>query len=199
MKTLLILLTITALLNGCSKSDDNLQLPPVTQTGENTFGCYIDGKLLVPRSGTGTFNSADYGMVLQGGPGPGGDRIFYHELKVYDYKSGNGARFTLHILGLLENREGIYPINESNCEGNILSNQNTNLFCRWWDESTQAYKWYCSVENGGTLEILRSDNGILSGIFNCKLINRDDPNEFIEITEGRFDINGYTLLDKYFP
>lgn len=196
-KNALILLAVITFL-GCSKNDDGPKLPPVTQMGANTFGCYIDGNLLVPRSGTGTFNSPDYGMVLEAGPGPG-DNVLYHELKVYDYKSGNGARFTLHILGLLDNGVGTYAINESNCEGNILSNQNTNLFCRWWNENTQTYKWYCSVENGGALEVLRNDNGILSGTFNSRMVNRDDPTEFIEITEGRFDINGYTLLDKYFP
>ena len=52
MKTkILIFLTILSLV-GCSKDDTTppepaLLLPPETQTGANTFGCLINGKLLI--------------------------------------------------------------------------------------------------------------------------------------------------------
>ena len=51
MKQLQIL-AVLLLFIGCS-SDSNPEegLPKETQTGANTFGCLIDGKLLVPRSG----------------------------------------------------------------------------------------------------------------------------------------------------
>lgn len=198
--TIIILALILMAPASCSKNDDGPKLPPVTQTGENTFGCYVDGKLLVPRSGTGTFNSPDYGLITESGPGPG-DNIQYHEIKARDFRSGNGGLLTIHMVGLLETGEGTYTLNASNCYGNIYSPQNMNLFCRWWDEESQAYKWYCSIENGGILTILKFDNesGIISGTFSCTVVNRDDPSDFIEITEGRFDINGYTVRDKWFP
>ena len=121
MKTRIIIIIVAAFfIVGCSKSDDGLQLPPITQTGENTFGCYVDGKLLVPRSGTGTFNSPDYGLLTESGPGPG-DNIQYHEIKARDYRSGNGGLLTIHMVGLLETGEGTYTLNASNCYGDIDS------------------------------------------------------------------------------
>ena len=189
MKKALLFLSLVTLLS-CSKSDDTFTptLPPITQTGANTFGVYIDGKLLTPRDGTGTFNSPDYGMsYIAGGIPP---EITYNEIEIRDFKSGFGGLMDIHILDLHENREGTYPINESNCEDNVDANANINIRCRWWDKTSQAYKWYCSIENSGTLIITRYDfeNRIVSGTFSCKAVNRDDPNDIIEITQGRFDI-----------
>ena len=55
----LCLLFITTLILSCS-DDDNLEptvieteLPPITQTGENTFGCLINGNVFVPKDKTG--------------------------------------------------------------------------------------------------------------------------------------------------
>ena len=57
------------------------------------------------------------------------------------------------------------------------------------------------MENAGTLSITRYDldNRILSGTFSCTMQNRDNPNERIEITQGRFDIKWDTLDETDFP
>ena len=193
----LILSMSILLLQNCSTDDDISSLPPITQTGENTFGCFIDGKLLIPRDGSGTFNNPDRGMILWGSP-PG---LSYNEIDVRDFKSGSGGLINIHITKLEENGVGSYTINESNCQDNVDANPNVNLFCRWWDKATQTFKWYCSIENTGTLTILRydSENRIVSGTFSCRAINQDDATEIIEITQGRFDINWDTLLGKEFP
>ncbi len=175
----------------CSKSDDgqNFSLPPITQTGENTFGCYIDGRLLIPRNGTGTWMGPDPGMTYSGyGTFP---NYVYNEIHVHDFKSGNGGMINIHIISLHENSEGNYIINESNCQNGIDANVNINLYCRLWNEKDQKFDWYCSIENGGTLTITRYDfdKGIVSGTFSCVAINRNNLNDTIEITKGRFDIN----------
>lgn len=189
--TILILsLSLMSLFN-CGNDDDapfTPTLPPITQTGANTFGCYIDGKLLTPRDGSGTFNSPDRGMRYSGlGTGP---NYIYNEIKIKDFKSGTWGLFDLHITELHQNGEGTFTINESNCEDGIDANPNINIRCRWLDESTQELKWYCSIENSGSLTISRYDfdNRIVSGTFSCTVQNRDDPNDIIEISEGRFDI-----------
>ncbi len=71
--SILVLLATFSLfgLGSCSNSTPNdpvLQLPPETQTGANTFGCYINGKLLIPRNGTGTIGGSDDGMSYWGDP-----------------------------------------------------------------------------------------------------------------------------------
>uniref|UniRef100_UPI004047D6A1 hypothetical protein n=1 Tax=Flavobacterium sp. TaxID=239 RepID=UPI004047D6A1 len=52
MKTLFITFLIT-LLSSCSKDDikkkPTFSLPPETQTGANTFGVTINGKVYIPR------------------------------------------------------------------------------------------------------------------------------------------------------
>ncbi|RUT72803.1 hypothetical protein [Ancylomarina longa] len=43
---LLVFIMLTA---NCCEKDDDPQLPPVTQTGENTFGCLVNGEVWIPR------------------------------------------------------------------------------------------------------------------------------------------------------
>lgn len=197
MKTTVILFSLM-LLQRCSNNDDTFSptLPSITQTGANTFGCYIDGKLLTPRDGTGTFNSPDYGMLFWGSPSGNSDS----ELAIRDYKSGTGGLLDIHITDFHQNGEGTFPIRESNCQDGIDANPTINIRCRWWDENSQAYKWYCSIENSGNLIITRYNYTIriVSGTFNCMAQNRDDATDIIEITEGRFDINWNTLTDTEF-
>jgi hypothetical protein len=200
MKTTIILFYLL-LLQGCSNSDDSFTptLPPETQIGANTFGCYLDSKLLTPRDGTGTFNSPDYGMSYIAGPGP--IDFTYNEISIHDYKSSTGGLLDIHITNLHQNGEGVFSIKQSNCEDNVDANPSIHIRVRLWDKSVQAYKWYCSIENTGTLIITRYDynNHIVSGTFNCTAQNRDDVSETIEITDGRFDINWNSLLETKFP
>lgn len=184
----------------CDGDDDDTftpTLPAITQTGANNFGCYIGGKLLTPRDGRGSVMGSDPGMIFWGSP----TGYSYNEIDIHDFKSDNGGLFTLHIQDLHQIGEGTYTINESNCQDNVDAIQNINLFCEVWDETDQTYKWYCSIENGGTLTITRYDfdNRIVSGTFNCTVQNRDDTTEQIEITQGRFDINWQTLPNTDFP
>src|SRR5690554_3711890 len=183
LKNHILLLALIALpifigLSGCSTEGDDKfvpTLPPITQTGENTFGCYVDGKLLIPRDGTGSFNLDDRGLRWIGlGDFP---NYIYNEIRVRDFKSDNWGLMDIHITNLHENGEGSFTINESNCNRGIDANPSINVRTRWLDEATQTLKWYCSIENGGTLIISRYDfeNRIVSGTFSCIMENRDNP------------------------
>ncbi|MCF6295449.1 MAG: hypothetical protein L3J25_07145 [Flavobacteriaceae bacterium] len=201
MKTTLLILSLT-LLQNCSKSEDTFTptLPPITQTGANTFGVYIDDKLLVPRDGEGTFNLPSYGMsYFVSGNVP---TDFNSSLTAHDYKSGNAGLLQLNIEDM-QNGEGEYQIKESNCQEWVGGNPppTINLLCRWKDEQTGEIKIYCSIEGTGNLTILKYDrtNGILAGTFSCLAVNKDDPNDIIEITEGRFDIVWGTINEQEFP
>ncbi len=185
MKTLFFILTVTlTTLTSCEEQNNGFvpTLPPATQTGENTFGCYIDGKLLTPRNGTGTTMGPDPGMSFTGlGDAP---YYMYNEINVRDYKSGTGGKMDIHFVDLHTNGEGDFTINNSNCQDGLGANTTINIRCRY------NGIWYCSIENSGTLTITRYDyeNKIVSGTFNCTAINRDNPTDSIEITQGRFDI-----------
>ncbi len=60
MKKIILMLCLLPLLSitSCNNDDDNTptnpidQLPPATQTGENTFGALLDGEPFIPSGGT---------------------------------------------------------------------------------------------------------------------------------------------------
>lgn len=191
-KTLILKCLLLLLAFSCNKNDDeNIftpSLPPITQIGANTFGCFIDGVLITPRDGSGANGFPDTGMTYSVGGIP--PEITYSEINVIDFKSGSRTMINLHIKNLHEIGEGTYDLDESNCEDNVDSINNNNVFCRIWNETSQSYIWYCSIENSGNIIINRYDfiTKIVSGTFSCIIQNRDNPEDRIMITEGRFDI-----------
>lgn len=49
-------------------------------------------------------------------------------------------------------------------------------------------RFYDSMKDSGKITFTRNDSKIISGTFYGKLKNKDNPNDIIEITEGRFDL-----------
>ncbi|WP_439131895.1 hypothetical protein [Polaribacter sp.] len=200
-KTVFFFSLINTLLS-CSENDNEKQtftptLPAITKTGANTFGCFMDGKLLTPRDGNGGIKSTKKGITYSVSP----DDISYNEIYIDDWKSENGSLLRFHIADLKQKMESSYIINKSNCQNGFDANDNVNINCRVYDDIEKIYKWYCSTDNGGKLIITRYDinNRIVSGTFNCKMKNKDNPKDIIEITEGRFDIKWDTLDETIFP
>ncbi|WP_026977450.1 hypothetical protein [Flavobacterium tegetincola] len=112
----LFLLFLTTLIISCSSDDSSSdpasRLPPETQTGANTFGCIIDGKILLPRSGnTSQINPLSGADLTRGYPSFDFD---YLELKIIDHKSTNGSILFIHMHNAIENGTGNYVIDESN-------------------------------------------------------------------------------------
>ncbi len=206
MKNLITMLLLIILI-GCSSDDSNSnpesQLPPITQTGENTFGCLIDGKLFIPRDGAGTLGGSDKGFMFWGDPT---DNLQYNEIEINDYKSERTAKLLIHIQNLHQIGVGTYTINLSNGMSNIDGYNHNYMHCRIFNDETNNYQYYRSFENSGELKITKyqvtnqeSQNKIVSGTFSCRLKNSSNPNDIIEVTLGRFDINKSTLYNEIFP
>ena len=75
MKKIITVILLSTLLGAsCKKTNTPSptdQLPPTTQTGANTFGCLVNGKVYVPKgsSGTGSPNPKTiYDIGLNGVP-----------------------------------------------------------------------------------------------------------------------------------
>lgn len=200
----LILGFMLPVLMACSKDDEKKTsscqdlLPAETTTGANTFGCCINGNLLIPRDGTGTFGGNDDGAGLYGGYPNSTD---YYELDVRDYKSERTSKILIHMHQVHANGVGEYVINESNGYNSIDGLNHTYLHCRVFNDATNSYQYYRSSENSGILKITKYDftNRILSGTFSCTVKNSSNPNDIIELKEGRFDINWQTLPNVSFP
>jgi hypothetical protein len=203
MKIFFLTFLTFVLLTSCSKDDNKVvvdktfQLPPETQTGANTFGVTIRGKVYVPRDpkGVNVGGATPKGMIsLVGGILPNE----YNELVVVDGASSVGFKITIHIqnLGLI----GAYTLKQSNFQDQADSVLLNHIFFKIWDNNINNYAYYGSVEDQGIINITRNDtvNFIRSGNFSGKFVRYDNPNEFITITDGRFDI-GPVLYDKVFP
>ena len=170
---------------GCS-DNENLQdqLPPITQTGANTFGCVINGEVLIPKDGIGV-------PLLRGlevGIEPNNN--FY--ISSTNLMDTNGLYIYIYINNLTSS--GIYNIELS--EGLSINHFTPNyphVFCSGNNNSQRSV--YHSNTNSGTITITRFDptNHIVSGTFELTAFNKNNPNETIEITEGRFDVNWVTL------
>jgi len=200
MKRFNNLLTYILLLNlflagSCNQdNDEQFDLPPITQTGKNTFGCIIKGRVMLPRDGSGTFNMRDQALRFFGSTQPRN----YNEIRVNDFASKYTTSITLHIENL--DRVGEYLINESNCQKGVDSPIITNIYCRIYDYEENIYKNYCSYTNSGELYITYFEfDEFLSGEFSCNLKNVNDSNDEIEIKSGRFDLNLSTLDAAHFP
>jgi len=199
MKTTIFSLFLLLLIS-CSKdnpsNEPNLTLPPETQVGANTFGCNINGKLLVPR-GNGTYNG-DYPAILWGDPG---GSINYYELDIMDLKSTKAGKIFIHMQGIHQMGIGTYVIDESNGQTSIDGYDHNYMHCRIFNEQTNSFQYYRSYANSGILKITRYDftNRIISGTFSGKLRNSVNPADEIEVTQGRFDIKWNTLLTTNFP
>lgn len=199
-KTFLLLLFTFPIwgLGGFSCSEDNVkidpiaQLTPKTQVGANTFGVTINGKVYVPRDPNGTLTgSSSSGMILWSNP----TRTRY-EIEIKDVKSAVGFQMFIHMQPLLS--AGLINLFASNFRNNIDSTPFTHIYFKIWDSRISNYSYNGSIENKGELTITKLSNGVLSGTFKGKLIRYDNPNDFINTTDGRFDI-GPNLHYKVFP
>lgn len=198
MKTLIYILSLITL-TACNKDDNTEtpqdQLPPITQTGANTAGCIINGKVLIPKNGSQAIGGPPlYGMNVNAGinfsePIIGDD---YWQLEIANKRDQNSAGIVLWIKDMQQGI-GNYIINQSNGELYADGPNNNQVIAGIKENGVQ--KTYWSGNNAGTITITRFDylNGIRSGIFNVTLYNKDNPTEIIQVTDGRFDINIATL------
>jgi hypothetical protein len=182
------LLFITTLFLSCSENNNLIPtvaeevLPPITQTGENTFGCLVNGAVFIPKDKTG--------YTAPGGGTPQGIEIL-GDNSVFVIQARNYINTAIYIY-IPENlpEQKTYVFDESPGVSYGLNSPNyAHIFC------VINNKKYLSFEDSGLIDFTKAnfDNKIYAGIFNVKLRNQDNPEEFIEIKDGRFDINLITI------
>ncbi|MDR3341169.1 MAG: hypothetical protein LBT25_13965 [Candidatus Symbiothrix sp.] len=160
MKIFGFLLLIT--LSTCYSCKEELftELPPETQTGEHTFGCYVNGELFVAQRGYAFFGQpyliAEY-------------LVSANYLKISAYgKSG------------LISFDGFYPETENVVSIDRAKYRNTlkNLF------------YEVNNAPIGEIYFTKFDtiNNIVSGTFSCKTRLNNNVDSIAYLTQGRFDI-----------
>lgn len=197
MKTTILMLLSIFLLNGCDKDstkDPIFQLPPETQTGANTFGAIINGKVMIPRNSSGYIP-----------PGGKHNAVSYTEADNWEeMKASDGKTKMGSIYIYVVNEEKIaplktqtYAVKNSNGALSYSLAENTMITAIIYNNNGEA-KIYLSIANTGTINIKKSDENIIAGTFSCKLKNENNPNDIIEIKNGRFDFNKNTIRNTDF-
>ena len=176
MKNIAIAILISATVISCSKEVS--ELPPPTQSGENTFGAKVDGSFWVPK-GFGPINAND---VLSAHFVPGRDLYIEAENLA---SSPNESSFVLFIKGVTE--EGTYLFNQASS-----GYPSTAVSYAYYVKRniTHENEWITSNQYTGSVTITKLDtiNRFVSGTFQFNVINLYNTPTPISVTEGRFDV-----------
>jgi hypothetical protein len=196
---LFLIIPISLIVSQCKKDAGNV-LPPVTSTGANTFGCLVDGMAVWPRDGVATFD-VPY-------PHKGVEPVFSGDKKSVNLKFYNardnaplGFFLDIHLIdtNYIQARE--YKWQQSSYNVGYVDYWVHHVYGSFYDNETKNYEWFGSYDGSGTTTITRFDtlNYIISGTFTGKLRRRRNGSKEITISDGRFDINWGTVLNKKFP
>ena len=176
LSVLSIILTVTVLTASmCRKKtvDPIDQLPPETQTGANTFGCLVDGKVFLPKGDpfAGPVKKAQY-QIVNGRQGFG--------VSAKNSTSGLVKGVGIHGDSVSIN-VGTYNLADYNTMG-ILSGSYAEFL------SGNINEFYTNTINRGQLVIKKFDtvNQIVSGTFWFDAKN--SSGQIVQIREGRFDM-----------
>lgn len=171
MKNLLFLgLLILSFLSCKERDADPNVLPPATQTGANTAGCLVDGKVWVATTkyqstlgGAGTFceNTGEYYKVQLDLRNVSDESRIFIQLNKQNLEIGK-----IYDLPIL--------MDDNNKIGASFNNNNRTFF-----SSSPNYT--------GKIKITRLDipNNIVSGTFEFKAV--DNEGNVVTVTDGRFD------------
>ena len=153
--------------SSCQKEDLNI-LPAESQSGKNTFGCYVDDQLFVRPYPNLSWVSAFYDRETKSvtinstSKELGTIYIYLTELQINKKNNVNQAGYTYHSK----------PV--------ALSNGHT-----------QYYLYTYSNTDIQSVYLTKFDtiNKIISGTFDLKLKSEDDSTKAVKLTQGRFDLN----------
>ena len=165
--------------NACEK--ELTELPPETQSGKHTFGCYVNGELFVHETNN-PFR-----------PSPTRYASYYPEnntLFIFCIGSNDMGTITLQVLNPEENIKK--TLQSAEYRNLIVLNEETGGNITIQELEFITYKG----ENVGKILLTRFDiaNGIVSGTFECEIpwceSYPSQPlvgNSIVKITQGRFD------------
>lgn len=156
----------------CKKKNEEPQLPPETTTGAMTFGCKINGKVFVPRGGSGRPGlKVDYQYVATGSE-PG----WYFVVAGADLKNSILQDVLIMTDSLMLTENTTYSLKKK--KGFAFG------------EYQREYEYFTILDDTAvnTLHIKRLDpvSRIVSGTF--QFTAKTSAGAKVEITEGRFDV-----------
>ena len=160
-------------MTSCFKDRVEPHLPPITQTGENTFGMLVDGELFLPSK-----QPLFIGPTLTAHHQISGERAGNFVLFAKRFDEDGGGLLEWLIFDRIVDT-GYYPLVKIHPDEVIV----------YQDTSSYSQPNLLDTQNIGYLHISRLDtvNFIISGTFEFSVLRQADSSR-ISITEGRFDI-----------
>jgi hypothetical protein len=174
----LILLLLTTFTLSCYNSDDDSgdQLPPETQTGANTAGCLVNGKVFLPKKqGINPELICNYEYI---------DGEFFFNLRIVQYVGADVKSIVVQNRRITLEAGQTYLLNNTN----IVLDDFTGGGGMYYVSSILENNYYTNFIKTGELKITRLDlqNSIISGTFWFDAVNNNG--EVVEIRQGRFDM-----------
>ncbi|HEY2722409.1 MAG TPA: hypothetical protein VGI82_11825 [Chitinophagaceae bacterium] len=161
----------------CSKHKDNSsqQLPPVTETGKNIFGCNIDGSVWLPHFSCGGLSTDPCGEIFTNisHAVPGKPAISIEISASVKYPDNSVSYF----LFTSPNGTGIQTIGEK---------IDSVSFEYFKPGSIQYVRNPQNVNDHFFISKLDTINKIISGTFGATLYR--SPTDSVKVTDGRFDL-----------
>ncbi len=171
MKTLLTALFLLCTLFACKKEDPSPDsLPPITQEGKNTFGCYINGEVWVPYT---------YGILARKITPVFGNST---RIEVQRYEDPDATDKQQIILSFVIDK--VNPIRTYS-----LGLSEKDAFAMYFDRQSCRYLSDPEDVMEGSITITKYDlteEKVIAGTFEFTLGKEDC--ETLHFTEGRFDI-----------
>ncbi len=163
------------LLASCKK--EVAELPPISETGADTFGAKVDGVMWVPQ-GFGPFPAnnllaAKYNSATS---------ILLINARNFS-SSPNETEFEIQLTGVTG--PGTYLLNTNTAR---LSASSYGYFYK--NRLNPVEEWMTTTDYTGSVTITKLDvaNLIVSGSFQFEAVSTNTPPTIKSITEGRFDI-----------
>ncbi|MCP4461108.1 MAG: hypothetical protein GY816_24270 [Cytophagales bacterium] len=152
------------------------ELPPITSTGENTFGALMNGEVYVPNGNLLKF-AIDFDFPRQDNN---------YQFLINTIRSSNETKLDdarIRILQPNVKSIGVYEIFKASADYHLI----TYIHEERYDTS----QFNACKQLVGELNVIQLDtiNKIISGTFELNLTELDPPTEeCLEITRGRFDL-----------
>lgn len=168
-------LAIICLATASCKKDVG-ELPPITQSGANTFGCKIDGSIWVPAG----FGIVPTTPILEARMA--GTELYINARNFSS--SPTESEFEIYIKDL--NGTGSYNLNTGASHPDYSNNYAYYVHRKY----TPDNEWVTTPPYTGTITITKVDtsNHFVSGTFEFHAINLYNAPQPIAVTEGRFDV-----------
>lgn len=171
-KISIIFLLLVTMGAGCEKEKEEPQLPPITQTGKDTFGCLVDGDIWLPKLVLAfpTQPKVSAGLVREYG------------YRMWEIGASQGAASSFYF-GIYEDSLKLGEINISTDEmyGNGIG---LHFFSK--DYEGTSFDWRKGLPVQFVVTKLDTVNKIVAGTFSFDAVNMS--NDTVSITNGRFDI-----------